>query len=284
MGRIEDIFSGAQGEGRKVLMPFVCAGSPGPGMLGGLIGAMERAGAGIVEVGIPFSDPIADGPAIASAMHAALEGGCTPAGVFDEIASVRGSVSIGIVAMVSVSIVSAMGGGEGFCRLAREAGVDGLIVPDCPLEESRALGDAAREAGLTLSLLISPTTPRERAGAIAAASTGFVYMLARGGITGERDEAPEIGPRVRELRESTDLPIACGFGIATPEHVRAVVAHADGAIVGSALVRRLRDAHERGGNAIEVGEAFVRELAGGLRPAEGATERGPGSDPSPLEG
>ncbi len=270
MGRIDDIFALARDENRKLLMPFVCAGSPIPGSLGALLGAMERAGAGIVEVGIPFSDPIADGPAIASAMHAALESGCSPAGVFDEVAAARQGLSIGIVAMVSVSIVSAMGGPQAFCQRAHEAGFDGLIIPDCPLEESAALIDAARAHGLSLSLLVSPSTPPERAREIASASTGFVYMLARSGITGERDQAPEIGPRVRELRESTDRPIACGFGIATAEHVRAVVEHADAAIVGSALVRRWRDAHEQGADAVEVGERFVRELASGLHAGAGA--------------
>lgn len=270
MGRIEDIFNSARSDERKLLMPFVCAGSPGSGMLGGLLEAMQRGGAGVVEVGIPFSDPIADGPAIASAMHAALQTGCTPEGVLEEVAAVREKLSIGLVAMVSVSIVGAMGGAQAFCQRTSEAGFDGLIVPDCPLEESDDLIEATKSEGQSLSLLVAPTTPVERARQIAQASSGFVYMLARSGITGERDEAPDIGPRVLELREGTDLPLACGFGISTPGHVRAVVEHADAAIVGSALVRRLRDAHERGADAIEIGEAFVRELAGGLHASAGA--------------
>lgn len=264
MGRIDEIFTRARDERSKLLMPFVCAGSPTPGSLGPLLSVMQRAGAGVVEVGFPFSDPIADGPAIASAMHAALEGGCTPTGVLDEVASVRDQLSIGLVAMVSVSIVMAMGGAEAFSRRARDAGFDGLIVPDCPLEESGELIEATSATGLSLSLLVAPTTPHDRAAEIARVCSGFVYMLARSGITGERDEAPDIGPRIERLRACADLPLACGFGISTPEHVRAVVQHADAAIVGSALVRRLRDAHERGDDAIGAGESFVRELAGGL--------------------
>jgi tryptophan synthase alpha subunit len=264
MNRIDEIFTAAREEGRKLLMPFVCAGSPAPGMLGALLRSMQEGGAGIVEVGFPFSDPIADGPAIASAMHAALGEGCTPRGVLDEVGAARDELSIGIVAMVSVSIVEAMGGAAAFCADAREAGFDGLIVPDCPLEESTALIEATGRTGQSLSLLISPTTPPERAAQIAGACSGFVYMLARSGITGERNEAPDIGARVAELRAGSDLPIACGFGISTPEHVRAVVEHADAAIVGSALVSRLRDAHERGANAVEVGGAFVRDLGAGL--------------------
>ncbi|MFI4897131.1 MAG: tryptophan synthase subunit alpha [Phycisphaerales bacterium JB059] len=264
MNRIDEIFTAAREEGRKLLMPFVCAGSPAPGMLGPLLRATQDGGAGIVEVGFPFSDPIADGPAIASAMHTALGQGCTPERILDEVARTRGDLSIGVVAMVSVSIVEAMGGARAFCERTLESGFDGLIVPDCPLEESDALIDATRRTGQSLSLLISPTTPPERAAQIADACSGFVYMLARSGITGARDDAPEIGPRVAELRTGSDLPIACGFGIATPEHVRTVVEHADAAIVGSALVSRLRDAHERGADAIEVGRAFVRELGAGL--------------------
>ena len=165
MGRIDDIFGSARADGRKLLMPFLCAGSPAPGMLAGLLRALQDAGAGIVEVGFPFSDPIADGPAIASAMHAALQHGATPRGVIDEVHAVRDQLSIGVVAMVSVSIVEALGGAPAFCRLTAEAGFDGLIVPDCPLEESGDLINATRDAGQSLSLLISPTTPADRAAA-----------------------------------------------------------------------------------------------------------------------
>lgn len=244
-------------------MPFVCAGHPQPGSLPGLLGALERAGASIAEIGIPFSDPIADGPVIASAMHRALEQGVTPGSVFEQVGLLRGSTGLGLVAMVSASIVYRAGGPEGFAERAAAAGFDGVIYPDVPLEESDALLGAARERGLTATLLIAPTTSLERAEAIARACTGFVYLLARTGITGERGDAPDVGRRVERVREWTDLPIACGFGISTAEHVRAVVAHADAAIVGSALVRRIDQAVARGADPVAEAGAFARELAGG---------------------
>jgi tryptophan synthase alpha chain len=266
MGRIDDIFVQARSQGRKLLIPFVVGGFPAPGATGAVVRALEEAGAAIIEIGIPFSDPIADGPVIAQAMHQALERGTTPASVFDEVASVRAGVSAGLVAMVSASIVTRMGGPEEFTKRAASAGFDGLIVPDAPLEESEGLRSASASAGLSLSLLVAPTTPPHRAERIAAASSGFVYLLARTGITGEGVLPPEIGPRVARLRESTQIPIACGFGISTPEHVRAVVREggADAAIVGSAVVRRMARAAEEGEEAAGAAADLVRELSAGL--------------------
>ncbi len=264
MGRIEDIFASARGENRKLLMPFVCAGSPSRTCLPELLAGLERGGASIVEVGFPFSDPIADGPVIAAAMQAALGRGTTPSEIMEQVRSVRDRLSVGLVAMVSVSLVDAMGGADKFSRRAAEVEFDGLIVPDCPLEESGALREAAAGHGLTLTLLVAPTTPADRAKAIAEACTGFVYLLARAGVTGERDEAPEIEPRVAALKEAGPTPIACGFGVSSAEHVRAVTRHADAAIVGTALVRRLGEAGHEDHAIAAAGEAFCRELAGGL--------------------
>ncbi len=260
MNRIDEIFAGLRSENRRALMPFVCGGHPTLDATGPMIEAAERAGASVVEVGIPYSDPIADGPVIASAMHEALTAGVTVEKVFAEVRAVRERVSLGLVAMVSVSIVNGVGGPEAFCERAKAAGFDGLIVPDSPWEESKAIHDACEAHGLTLSLLIAPTTPAERAAEIAKRCTGFVYLIARAGITGEQKQAPEIADRVAALREVTDLPIACGFGISTPGHVRAVVEHADAAIVGSALVRRVSGSQDPAGGA----EGFLRELASGL--------------------
>ena len=267
MNRIDSIFAERRSKGLGTLMPFVCGGFPRPGMTGGSIEACARGGAQIVEVGIPFSDPIADGPVIASAMHEALSGGASAASVIDEVAQVRGRVGLGLVAMVSVSIVHRFGGAGGFARRVSTAGFDGCIFPDCPLEESESFRAACAEHGLTSSLLIAPTTPAARAEAIARACTGFVYLLARTGITGERSDAPDVEKRVRQLRGVTDLPIACGFGISSADHVREVLRHADAAIVGSALVRRMDDANRRGSDAIEACEAFTRQLAEAIGPA-----------------
>lgn len=266
INRINSIFSSCRAQSRKALMPFICGGFPTLDSTAALLPALERAGADIVEVGIPFSDPIADGPIIAAAMHTALTNGASPLEVFDQVASVRSQINIGLIAMCSISIAHRMGGASGFCKQAAAAGFDGLIIPDCPLEESTDLRTAAASHGLTLSLLVSPTSPPARVAAIAQACTGFVYLLARTGITGESNAPPDIRGRVDLLRSSTSLPIACGFGISTPQHVRSVVqvGGADAAIVGSALIRCQTEAIKSGRDPIADSEAFVRSLAVGL--------------------
>ncbi|HLO41935.1 MAG TPA: tryptophan synthase subunit alpha [Phycisphaerales bacterium] len=264
MTRIDSIFADLRARGQRALMPFICGGHPHPGGTGDLLRACQRGGASIVEVGIPFSDPVADGPVIAAAMHNALQAGVTPASVLDQVAAARADLSIGIVAMCSVSIALKMGGPGGFASRLKESGFDGIILPDVPVEEATPYLQSAREAGLSASLLIAPTTPFKRAQIIAEASTGFVYLLTRTGITGASAQTPDMGPRIERLRTITQLPIACGFGISTPDQVASVVRHADAAIVGSALVRRLSDAAAHGADPLQACEHFVRELASGL--------------------
>ncbi|MBX3389487.1 MAG: tryptophan synthase subunit alpha [Phycisphaeraceae bacterium] len=266
MGCIDSIFSELKASNRKALMPFVCAGYPGLHSMPDILLALQDAGASVVEVGIPFSDPIADGPVIAAAMHRAIQSGCTPGLVLDQVASVRERIRLGLVAMVSISIMQRLGANSGIASAVarfRDAGFDGFIFPDLPLEESEAWRSAAGEAGLSCTFLIAPTTPLDRAAAIAKASTGFLYVLARSGITGERSELPEISGRVSELRGITDLPIAVGFGISSPDQVRHVVQSADAAIVGSALIRRLSEVGNDGSPAQVAGD-FCRQLCAGL--------------------
>lgn len=274
MQRIVEVFAGHRAARTRALMPFVCGGQPSVAATGGLIGSIDaalgRAGGGVIEIGLPFSDPIADGPVIAAAMHRALEDGATVGSIFERVAGARDGVKSGLVAMASVSLVSGLGGAAAFTKRAAAAGFDGLIVPDAPLEESAALREAAGSAGLTLSLLVAPTTPPARAERIVAACSGFVYLLARSGVTGERGEAPDISGRVAMLRGMTDLPIACGFGISSAAQVRAVVAHADAAIVGSALVRRIGEAAELGEDVAAAAAGLVSELAEGLGGGAGA--------------
>lgn len=264
MGHIDSIFAQLKPVGLKALMPFVCGGHPRPGQLGAILQACERGGAAIVEVGIPFSDPIADGPVIAGAMDEALRAGATPMSVLQEVAAARSSVKLGLVAMVSVSIVLRAGGPAAFIEKAKAAGFDGLIVPDVPLEESGALRDAARGAGLSFSMLVAPTASVERVQAVARACTGFVYLMARTGITGTSSGVPQIAERVKLIRGVTDLPIACGFGLSTPEQVAAAVEHADAAIVGSALVQRIGDAARAGRDPALAARQFVEDLSIGL--------------------
>ncbi len=267
MNRIESIFSSSRESGRKLLMPFVCGGSPSLDDMRETLPALAEAGASIIEVGIPFSDPIADGPVIAEAMHKALEAGVTPKAVIDAVASVRSSLSAGVVAMTSVSIVERVGR-DRFVGMLADAGFDGVIFPDAPLEEAGPLAHAATGRGLTASLLVAPTTPIDRAKQICDGCTGFVYVLARAGITGEGGGGPTkaIRERIEALRSVTHLPLAVGFGISSPEHVRTVVSpdagDADAAIVGTALVRRMTDAGS--GKAAQAAGEFCRELASGL--------------------
>jgi tryptophan synthase alpha chain len=271
MNRIDRIFHDRRRAGQRTLMPFVTAGDPDLASTEALLPALEQAGASVVELGIPFSDPIADGPVIEQSMTRALNRGTTLSDVLAMVRSVRAKVELGLVAMVSYSIVYRYGL-ERFVGDARAAGIDGLIFPDLPVDEAGPAQNAAAEAGLTLSLLIAPTTPIDRARAIAAASTGFVYVVARAGTTGQQAALPpELTDRLAELRAVTDLPLAVGFGISQPEHVRQVVREADAAIVGSALVRQLEQ-HQDADQAslVEAVSNLTRDLAGGLQQAPAA--------------
>ena len=265
VNRIERIFGELRGSGRKALMPFVCGGWPTVESTGAILPKLEAAGASIVEVGIPFSDPIADGPTIAAAMHRALEAGVTPEALIERVRTARAGVGLGLVAMVSVSIVGRFGAAR-FAGMLAGAGFDGVIYPDLPVEEAEVFTGPAREAGLTATLLVAPNTPAARAERIASASSGFVYLMTRVGITGEGAGPGSVRAMVERLRGMSDLPVACGFGIARAEQVREVVhdGGADAAIVGSALVRRMTEAADAGEDGVEAGVGLVRELAGGL--------------------
>ncbi len=270
MNRIDSIFTDLRAAGGKALMPFVTAGDPSVGALPAVLSAVERGGASVVEVGIPFSDPIADGPVIQASMKHALDHGATVEGVFAQVKAARSDLTLGLVAMVSYSIVHRWGLTE-FVDTAAEAGFDGFIFPDLPVEESDAAVAAARSAGLILSMLVAPSTPIERAKRIAEASTGFVYVVSRPGITGARTALPEELPgRLASLRGVTDTPMTVGFGVSTPEQVAQVVSVADAAIVGSALVDHLAQRRDGGAEAVALAaEEMVAALASGLGQAAG---------------
>ncbi len=262
MSRVPDIFA-AQ---RPVLIPFITGGFPSIESTAQAIPALDRAGAAIIEIGFPFTDPIADGPVIAQSMHQALLKGVTPRSVFDVVRKVRPSVKSALVAMVTDSIITRMGP-ERFIREAAQAGFDGLIVPDIDLEAAIPLAGLARLHHLTLTLLVAPTTMEDRVKRIVELCSGFVYVLARVGITGEHSELDEqaLQERLALIRRHTALPLAVGFGIADVQQVRRVARVADGVIVGSALVRRMDAATDA--NAVAAAERFLRELAPGLKRA-----------------
>jgi len=246
-------------------MPFVTAGDPNLETTPAILTAAQAAGASICELGIPFSDPIADGPVIESSMGYALDRGVGPGQVLEMVAQQREHLTIGLVAMVSYSIMYRLGVGS-FLKDAHDAGIDGFIVPDLPVEESLRIKDMMEQQSLVCSQLISPTTPLPRAQAIAQSSSGFVYLLSRGGITGERAQiADDLGQRVKQLQAVTDLPIAVGFGISTPQQVQEVVQVADAAIVGSAIMRRVAQHRDSGPAAVVAQvQGFIQTLANGL--------------------
>ncbi|MEM6757361.1 MAG: tryptophan synthase subunit alpha [Planctomycetota bacterium] len=266
MNRIEQRFAEMRERGGKGLMPFVTAGDPDLATTARVLEAVDVGGAVVAEVGIPFSDPIADGPVIQASMTRALDGGITLQDTFDMVRGLRGKVGLGLVAMVSYSLVFRYGPRK-FAQDASEAGFDGLIVPDLPSEEAEAMVGVARSAGLTMSLLVSPQTSAQRAAEIARLCSGFVYVLSRSGVTGERSDVPaDLADRLAMLREVSDLPMAVGFGVSTAEQAAMVGKVADAVIVGSALVKRVHEAAEAGGSdaAVDAAGAFVGELQGGL--------------------
>jgi len=252
MNRIDSIFS----EQKKALMPFLVAGFPSREVTEGAILAMSDAGADIIEIGIPFSDPIADGPVIAAAMHDALQLGVTPAEIAKIIERVRTKVECGLVAMVSFSIVKKIGMTT-FVDLYANAGIDGFILPDIDEVEATGVSEYCRRLGLSFSMLIAPTTPLHRVEKLASLSSGFLYVLARTGLTGTQTEMPELHGRLQEIRKVTNLPLAVGFGISTADHVRCVHEIADAAIVGSALVAKMEGAED----PVKAAAKFVSDIS-----------------------
>ena len=237
---IADIFRELRAKKQMAFMPFIPAGYPDLATTEKLLPALEQAGASIIEVGIPFSDPVADGPVIQEAFTAALAKKLKIADVFATVKKARPHVSIPLVAMVSYSITYRFGL-ERFLATMKESGFDGLILPDVPPPEAQAVVDKVRAAGLDTILLVAPTTPTERRREIGRLSSGFIYYLSVSGITGERNELPaDLAAGVANLKSLTDQPVCVGFGISTAAHMAQLAGHADGAIVGSAVVRRMK--------------------------------------------
>ena len=271
MNRIDALFARLRSEGRRALMPFITAGDPDLVTTAALIRAMVDRGAHIVEVGIPYSDPIADGPVISASYHRALTNGVKVSQIFQMLRTLRAETSedkLGqtpLVTMVSYSIIHRTGV-DAYLSQAGESGVDGLIVPDLPVEEAASLLKVVTARGLKLIQLVTPTTPRDRALKIAETTTGFLYYVSVAGITGERRSLPpDLVANVGWLRAQTGLPICIGFGISTADHVRELAPVADGLIVGSALVRRLAEASEMPREElVEKIAGMVEELATAL--------------------
>ena len=268
MNPIDDLFRRLRAAGRKAFMPFVPAGDPDAAFTRDVLAAAAEGGADLVEVGFPFSDPIADGPVIQASYTRALGAGLKLADVFAATRDVaaRPGWATPLVAMASYSLVYKKGPAA-FMDAAAAAGLSGAVVPDLPVEEAEELSKLAADRDFKLVLLVTPTTSPARAEKVVRACGGFVYVVSVVGITGERDRLPvELHAQIARLRTMTDLPLCVGFGVSRPEHVRELKDLADGVIVGSALVKKLEGAGSPGGRprALDDVRTLVRDLRAAL--------------------
>lgn len=252
---LAETFQKLRQERRIGLLPFVPAGYPDLATTERVIAAIDQAGAAAIEIGIPFSDPIADGPIIQEAFNVALGKGLKVGDVLSAVRRVRDSVSCPLLAMVSYSLVYRYGAARFFAD-AKASGLDGLILPDLPLPEADAICQQVRSAGLDTVLLVAPTTPADRRKEIAQRCSGFVYYMSISGITGQRDSLPpDLQKNLQEMRALTQTPVCVGFGISTAEHVSQLQGLADGAIVGSALVKEITRHLAKGADGIALAAA-----------------------------
>jgi tryptophan synthase alpha chain len=261
MSAVDKLFSDHRQQHRKALMPFVTAGDPDLEFTADALKELVGRGCHLCEVGIPYSDPIADGPVIQASYTRALEHKIKLADILTMLGGVAPTLGAPLVTMVSYAIIYRHGL-EKYVDEIYERGLAGMIVPDLPVEESAQLAGICRQRDVSLIQLVTPTTPRERAVRIAETSTGFLYYVSVAGITGERTQLPpELVDNVAWLRSQTDLPICIGFGISRPEHVKLLAPVADGLIVGSAIVRRIAAAENEPREKVirDVGD-YVAEL------------------------
>ena len=247
----------------KAFIPFITCGDPSLEITEQLVYAMEEAGADLIELGIPFSDPTAEGPVIQEANVRALSGGVTTDKVFDMVAKIRQKTAIPMVFMTYANVVFSYGT-EHFIKKAAEVGMDGLILPDVPFEEKEEFDTVCKQYGLDLISLIAPTS-HERITQIAKEANGFVYCVSSLGVTGTRTQiTTDIGGMVKLVKAVKDIPCAVGFGISTPEQAKKMAAQSDGAIVGSAIVK-LCTAH--GENCVPYVKEYVKSMKDAVREA-----------------
>ena len=259
MSRIGDTFARLAGEDRAAFMPFLTCGDPSAEATLELMSAFAEAGVGLIELGMPFSDPLADGPVIQAASTRALTGGMTVAGALGVLRRFRERSAVPVCLMGSYNPALRYGA-ERFCADAAAAGADGLIIPDLPPEESEGFVALSDSSGLDNVFLVAPTTTPERLALIGGLSRGFIYYISITGVTGARERlAGDIREHVDLIRRRSDLPVAVGFGTKTPEQAAEVAREADGVIVGSAIVSRIA---ERAGapDLVESTASFVRSF------------------------
>ncbi len=261
MNRIDSKFKALKEEGVSAFIPFITAGDPDLSVTRELILEFDRKGADMIELGVPFSDPIADGSVIQSSYYRALSSGLKVSDILDLVRDVRKESEIPIVAMISQSILFKYGC-EKFVKDALNAGLDGATIPDLPIEEAADIIEAGNNHGFNVVCFIAPTTTDSRVDLIVKKSQGFLYYISVVGITGSNNElSEEIISSIQKIKKVTSLPIALGFGISTPEQAKIAGRNADGVIVGSAIVKEL-ERHSNQDSSILVNEVgkFVGEL------------------------
>ncbi len=259
MKRIEKKFSGLKKKGEKALVAYLTAGYPDIRATREIILAFDRAGVDVLELGIPFSDPTADGPIIQGASQAALKNGVTLARILDLVADLRGSTQMPVILFSYYNPIFVFGA-ERFARQAAANGADGVLVVDLPVEEASELRKSTDEAGLDFITLIAPTTGIDRAKKMVKRASGFIYYISLTGVTGSgRPVLEEIRDKVSALRKMSALPVVAGFGISSPSQAREIAPAADGVVVGSAIVRLIGEHAGRPDLARTV-EAFARSL------------------------
>jgi tryptophan synthase alpha chain len=259
MTRIQQLFDRRKSEGKAVLIAYLTAGDPSADATPGFVAALERGGADLIELGVPFSDPIADGPVIQRGSDRALRAGLNVLKVLEIASRIRLQSLIPLLLFTYVNPVLRYGL-ENLARDAKAAGIDGCLLTDVSVEEAEVYVNAMRAAGLDTVFLAAPTSTPERLKLIAKFSSGFIYLVSRTGVTGERAELSDtLQPLIDSTRAISSLPVAAGFGISTPEQARAVAKIADGVVVGSAIVRLIEQ------NAGESGlEKYARSLRNGM--------------------
>ena len=259
MNRINLTFARLKEKGQKALIAYIMAGDPSLQDTENIVLELEQAGADIIELGVPFSDPIADGPVIQKAAERALRSGTSLRRILVLVETLRARTQIPIILMAYYNTIGAFGE-DAFCRAAVKAGVDGLIVPDMPLEESGPLEAASAKSGPAVIFLLAPTSTSQRRALIAKQSRGFVYYVSLTGITGAKlTDRSDVKENVDKIRRVSRVPVAVGFGIATPQDAQEVSRMADGVIVGSAIVRQVEEHLHDSHLAQHVGQ-FVRSL------------------------
>ena len=273
--RIHERFMALRAEGRAGLVTFVTAGDPDFETSSEILAGLPQAGADLIEIGMPFSDPMADGPAIQASSLRALGSGQNMARTLDLVHRFRAADATTPLVLMGYYNPIYRYGNQRFLDDVKSAGADGLIIVDLPPEEDAELGLPARDAGLHFIRLATPTTDEARLAKVLTNTSGFIYYVSITGITGTRSaDAGDVGRRIAALRAATELPIAVGFGIKTPDQAAAIARVADAAVVGSALVERIGDgldAESRpGANLVAETLSLVKQLAGGVRGARAA--------------